>query len=140
MFIITDKQIAIPLLLWGSSYPRWMRCTRTYHQKPPKLCTENRFKLFPFILLRTAILQMFAAVQQQDGSVCAVPGNAQNPHPAAGKGPEPGLWILPGQTGTVIAFPPNPSLQESNSLPRHEQLNVPWAVTRVKLSCSDTAF
>lgn len=45
-----------------------------------------------------------------------------------------------GQMGTVTAFPPNPSLQESNSLPRHEQLNVPWAVTSVKLFWSDTVF
>lgn len=45
-----------------------------------------------------------------------------------------------GQTGRVTAFPPNPSLQESNSLPRHKQLNVPWVVTRVKLFCSDTVF
>lgn len=70
------------------------------------------------MLSRTAILQLFAAVQQQDGSVGAVPGKM------------PKILILllesgqswdfgSGQTGTVTAFPPNPSLQESNFLSRH---------------------
>lgn len=98
------------------------------------LYTENRFKSFPFTLPRTAILQMFAA-QQQDGSV-----GAQAMSKIL-------IQLLEGgqsqdfgsdQRGTVTAFPPNSSLQESNSLPRHEQLYVPWAVTRVKVSCSDT--
>lgn len=49
---------------------------------------------------------MFAAVQQQGGSVGAVPGNVQNPHPAAGKWPELGLWIR--TDGQSHSFPSQP--------------------------------
>lgn len=138
VFIRTDKQIATPLLLCSSSYPRWMWCTRTYHQKPPKLCTENGFKLFPFILSRTAILQMFAAVHSRVAQWVLCQAMSKILILLLGSGQS---WDFgSGQMGTVTAFPPNPSLQKPNSLPRHEQLNVPWAVTRVRLLCSHTGF